>query len=108
MRIAGIKLLDRGKVRRDVFDAITNMTRQPELVGSDLKCEIAANNVARANWNGYLSPYAIDWNAITTNSIVGLVITLLVMIAGACLGGFAGERWLHRDVTTEERRSVPG
>ena len=47
VRIPGIKLIDRGKVRRDVFDAITNMTRQPALVGLDLKCEIAANNIAR-------------------------------------------------------------
>jgi N-methylhydantoinase B len=48
VRIPGIKLVDRGKVRRDVFDTITNMTRQPALVGLDLKCEIAANNVAHA------------------------------------------------------------
>src|SRR6266581_9423808 len=48
VRIAGIKLIDRGTLRRDVFDAITNMTREPAMVGLDLKCEIAANSVARA------------------------------------------------------------
>src|SRR5712691_6840032 len=48
IRIPGLKLIERGRMRRDVFDAITNMTRQPALVGLDLKCEIAANNVARA------------------------------------------------------------
>jgi N-methylhydantoinase B len=47
VRIPGIKLIERGEMRRDVFDAITNMTRQPVMVGLDLKCEIAANNVAR-------------------------------------------------------------
>ena len=47
VRIPGIKLIDRGKMRRDVLDAITNMTRQPSLVELDLKAEIAANNVAR-------------------------------------------------------------
>lgn len=48
IRIPGIKLIERGKVRRDVLDAITNMTRQPALVELDLKGEIGANNVARA------------------------------------------------------------
>src|SRR5207237_6859196 len=52
VRIAGIKLIDRGTLRRDVFDAITNMTRQPVMVGLDLKCEIAADNVARARLRG--------------------------------------------------------
>jgi N-methylhydantoinase B len=48
VRIPGIKLVERGKLRTDVFDAIVTMTRQPVMVGLDLKCEIAANNVAKA------------------------------------------------------------
>ena len=48
LRIPGIKLVERGILRRDVFDMITNMTRQPGMVGLDLKCEIAANNVAKS------------------------------------------------------------
>src|SRR5262249_37085424 len=48
VRIPGIKLIERGKLRRDVFESFTNMTRQPAMVGLDLKCEIAANSVARA------------------------------------------------------------
>jgi N-methylhydantoinase B len=47
-RIPGIKLVERGKLRKDIFDSITHMTRQPQAVGLDLKCEIAANNVAKA------------------------------------------------------------
>lgn len=39
--------MERGKLRKDVFDALTNMTRQPAMVALDLKCEIAANNVAK-------------------------------------------------------------
>ena len=46
LRIPGIKLVERGKLRKDVFETILNMTRQPAMVGLDLKCEIAANNVA--------------------------------------------------------------
>ena len=48
IRIPGIKLVERGELRKDLFDAFINMTRQPVMVGLDLKCEIAANNVAKA------------------------------------------------------------
>jgi N-methylhydantoinase B len=48
IRIPGIKLVDRGELRKDFFDAFINMTRQPVMVGLDLKCEIAANNVAKS------------------------------------------------------------
>ena len=46
-RIPGIKLVERGILRKDVFNTITHMTRQPDAVALDLKCEIAANNVAK-------------------------------------------------------------
>jgi N-methylhydantoinase B len=48
IRIPGIKLVDCGELRKDLFDAFINMTRQPVMVGLDLKCEIAANNVAKS------------------------------------------------------------
>jgi N-methylhydantoinase B len=60
VRIAGIKLIDRGTLRKDVFDAITNMTRQPVMVGLDLKCEIAANNVARARMQDLYAQYGAE------------------------------------------------
>lgn len=46
LRIPGLKVVERGKLRKDVFETILNMTRQPAMVGLDLKCEIAANHVA--------------------------------------------------------------
>lgn len=60
VRIGGIKLIERGQLRRDVFDAITNMTRQPVMVGLDLKCEIAANNVGRARLQEMFRHYGLD------------------------------------------------
>jgi N-methylhydantoinase B len=48
IRIPGIKLVEGGTLRQDLFDAFINMTRQPVMVGLDLKCEIAANNVAKS------------------------------------------------------------
>lgn len=60
IRIPGIKLVERGKLRRDVFDAIINMTRQPVMVGLDLKCEIAANNVAKSRVQEMLGQYGAE------------------------------------------------
>ena len=70
LRIPGIKLVEKGILRKDVFDTITHMTRQPLMVGLDLKCEIAANNVAKARMREPYSRYgaelleAIFWQMI--------------------------------------------
>lgn len=70
IRIPGIKLVERGKLRRDVFDTITHMTRQPEAVGLDLKCEIAANNVAKARLQAMYEEYGPElMNAISSEMI---------------------------------------
>jgi N-methylhydantoinase B len=57
LRIPGLKLVERGKLRKDVFDTLTNMTRQPGMVGLDLKCEIAANNVAKSRMHEMYAHY---------------------------------------------------
>lgn len=43
----GIKLIDRGQLRLDVWDTILNMVRGPEMVALDLRSMIACNNVAK-------------------------------------------------------------
>ncbi len=57
LRIPGIKLVERGRLREDVFDTIRRMTRQPEAVGLDLRCEIAANNVAKSRVHAMYEQY---------------------------------------------------
>jgi N-methylhydantoinase B len=57
LRIPGLKLVERGKLRHDVFDTLTNMTRQPVMVGLDLKCQMAANNVAKSRMQGMYAEY---------------------------------------------------
>ncbi|HMF48806.1 MAG TPA: hydantoinase B/oxoprolinase family protein [Candidatus Saccharimonadales bacterium] len=70
IRIPGIKLVERGRLKRDVFDTITNMTRQPEAVGLDLKCEIAANNVAKARVQAMYEQYGPEMmNAVSAEMI---------------------------------------
>ena len=60
VRVPGLKLVERGKLRGDVFDTILNMTRQPVMVGLDLKCEIAANNIAKARVREIAEQYGPD------------------------------------------------
>ena len=57
LRIPGMKLAEKGRFRTDVFDTILNMTRQPVMVGLDLKCELAANNVAKSRMQAMYSQY---------------------------------------------------
>ena len=60
LRIPGLKLVERGRLRQDVFDTLINMTRQPVLVGLDLKCELAANHVARSRMEEMFAQYGPD------------------------------------------------
>jgi N-methylhydantoinase B len=70
IRFPGIKLVERGRLRRDVFDSFTHMTRQPDAVGLDLKCEIAANNVAKARVQAMYEQYGPEMmNAVSTEMI---------------------------------------
>jgi N-methylhydantoinase B len=60
LRIPGLKLVERGKLRHDVFDTLIHMTRQPVMVGLDLKCEIAANNVAKSRMQELFEHYGAE------------------------------------------------
>lgn len=69
-RIPGIKLVERGILRKDVFNTITHMTRQPDAVALDLKCEIAANNVAKARLQAMYRDYGPElMNSISAEMI---------------------------------------
>lgn len=46
MLLRGVKLVQGGELRQDVWDSIMGMTRLPMLVGLDFKAMIAANHVA--------------------------------------------------------------
>lgn len=70
LRIPGIKLVERGKLRKDVFESITNMTRQPVMVGLDLKSEMAANNVAKSRMQEMFAQYGPELiDAVSTEMI---------------------------------------
>jgi N-methylhydantoinase B len=53
----GIKIIDRGELRQDLWDTILNMVRGPEMVALDLRSLIACNNVARARTLALIDKY---------------------------------------------------
>jgi N-methylhydantoinase B len=56
----GIKLIDRGELRQDLWDTILNMVRSPEMVALDLRSMIACNNVARERMLALINKYGTD------------------------------------------------
>jgi N-methylhydantoinase B len=53
----GIKLVERGEIRQDVFDTLLNMVRSPEMVTLDIKSMIACNNVAKDRMRALFDKY---------------------------------------------------
>jgi N-methylhydantoinase B len=70
IRIPGVKLIDHGVLRKDLFDTIINMTRQPTMVGLDIKCEIAANNVAKSRVREMLRQYGPEMIDAVTREMI--------------------------------------
>lgn len=56
----GLKLVDKGELRQDVWDTILNMVRGPEMVALDLRSMIACNNVARARTLDLIDKYGVE------------------------------------------------
>jgi N-methylhydantoinase B len=55
-----VKIVEAGVVRQDVWNVIMNATRQPEMVGLDLKGLIAANVVGRRRFAELVDSYGLD------------------------------------------------
>ena len=55
-----MRLVEKGKLRKDVWRMILNMTRQPQMVGLDLRGFIASNVVARERLVDLMTEYGVD------------------------------------------------
>lgn len=55
-----IKLIERGKLRSDIWRLIMNMTRQPQIVGLDLRGFIASNAVGRDRLRELIGAYGAE------------------------------------------------
>jgi N-methylhydantoinase B len=70
VRVPGIKLVDRGNLRKDVFDTLINMTRRPDMVALDINCQLAGHNVAKSRMQElYASHGAALMDAVSAQMI---------------------------------------
>ncbi|MGH6884280.1 MAG: hydantoinase B/oxoprolinase family protein, partial [Hypericibacter sp.] len=60
MLLTGLKLIDGGKLREDLWQMIMSMTRLPNYLGLDLKGMIAANHVAIQRLTELFDRYGMD------------------------------------------------
>ena len=60
MLLPGVKIVENGTLREDIWQMIMGMTRLPHVVGLDLKAMIAANNVAARRFRQLMQRYGAD------------------------------------------------
>lgn len=56
----GIKLIERGKMRKDVLNTILNMVRAPGMMLLDMKSQLAANHVAKQRMQKLYQDYGFE------------------------------------------------
>jgi N-methylhydantoinase B len=56
----GLKLVERGKIRKDVLDTFMNMIRDPEMTGLDLRSQLAADHVAKLRLQQLYTDYGVE------------------------------------------------
>lgn len=56
----GLKIVERGRIRRDVLDTFLNMVRDPGMTQLDLKSQLAANHVAKQRMKELYADYGVD------------------------------------------------
>ncbi|HXV84198.1 MAG TPA: hydantoinase B/oxoprolinase family protein [Candidatus Binatia bacterium] len=61
IRIQGLKIVEKGEFREDVFRSLTQQCRDPEYVGLDLKSQIASNNVCGKRYNELIEKLGLDF-----------------------------------------------
>ena len=61
IRILGLKIIEGGQFRKDVFKTLTEQCRDPDYVGLDLKSRIAANNVCAKGFLQLVDKYGLDF-----------------------------------------------
>ncbi|MBI4287325.1 MAG: hydantoinase B/oxoprolinase family protein [Chloroflexi bacterium] len=70
LRFKRLKLVERGRFRRDVFEFILNCVRDPGMVGMDMKAQLAAGETARQRLNELIDSYGLaDFKALCRYAI---------------------------------------
>src|SRR3990172_1321322 len=61
IRILGLKLVEKGEFREDIFKSLTEQCRDPQYVGLDLKAMIAGNNVCAKRYLGLVEKFGLGF-----------------------------------------------
>jgi N-methylhydantoinase B len=61
IRILGLKVVERGEFREDVFRSLTEQCRDQQYVGLDLKAMIAGNNVCARRYLGLVEKFGLEF-----------------------------------------------
>ncbi|MFQ5850536.1 MAG: hydantoinase B/oxoprolinase family protein [Candidatus Binatia bacterium] len=61
IRILGLKIVERGEFREDVFRTLTEQCRDPQYVGLDLKAMIAGNNVCAKRYLELVEKFGLEF-----------------------------------------------
>ena len=70
IRILGLKIVERGKFRKDVFKTIVEQVRDPHLIGLDTKAKIAANNVCTRGYLKLIEQFGYDFVENASRQII--------------------------------------
>ncbi len=61
IRILGVKVVERGEFREDVFRTLTEQCRDPQYVGLDIKAMIAGNNVCASRYLSLVEKFGLEF-----------------------------------------------
>jgi N-methylhydantoinase B len=92
IRIQGLKVVEKGEFREDVFRALTQQCRDPEYVGMDIKSQIASNNVLARRYLELVEKFGLDFAAAAGKRMIDDSERL----ARGRLRGLPEGRWLSR------------
>jgi N-methylhydantoinase B len=59
--IPGLKIVEKGEFREDIFQSLTGQCRDPQYVGLDLKAMIAGNNICAKRYLGLVEKFGLHF-----------------------------------------------
>ncbi len=66
----GLKIVERGKIRRDVLETFLNQVRDPGMCALDLKSQMAANHVAKDRMKRLYTDYGSELVETVSNELI--------------------------------------
>lgn len=70
IRVLGLKVVERGEFREDVFKTLTEQCRDPQYVGLDVKAMIAGNNVCARRYLGLVEKFGLEFVQVAGKKMI--------------------------------------